>query len=343
MLRRHSLPSLAGALLAFAAAVSSVSTLARAEVSEVRFARNLGLGYLPLYVMQSRKLVEKHAAAAGLGEVKASYIPVNSPGAVNDTLLSGNADYGIAGIHGMIIAWDKTKGSVGIRGLAALSSTTLQLNTNKPGITRLEDFTEADRIALPTVGVSSQAYVLQRAAEKIYGPGQHKHFDTITVSLSHPNGLAALLAGKTEITGHFTTPPFAALELNDPKVHKVTTEAELLGYRSTTMGIWTTKAFYEANPKVNRAVLAAIEEAVGFIRANPKEAAAAFVAIEGASATLTQELVEKIIASDDVDYHIVPKGVAEWAQFMQRTGAIKNRPASWTELYFDAIHDRPGS
>lgn len=207
----------------------------------------------------------------------------------------------------MIIAWDKTRGGAGIRGLAAVSSVTMQLNTDNPGIKRLEDFTASDRIALPTVGVSSQAFVLQRAAEKIYGPGQHKHFDTITVSLSHPNGLAALLAGKTEVTGHFTTPPFGALELNDPKIHKVTTEAELLGSRSTTMAIWTTKAFYEANPKVNRAVLAALEEATDFIRAHPREAAAAFVGIEGASATLTQDVVEKIISSDDVDYHVAPR------------------------------------
>jgi len=28
---------------------------------------------------------------------------------------------------------------------------------------------------------------------------------------------------------------------------------------------------------------------------------------------------------------------------MQRIGAIKNRPDSWTELFFDAIHQLPGS
>ena len=333
----------ATALVALAMPLIGTPAPAHAEAAEVRFARNLGLGYLPLYIMEARKLVEKHAAAAGLGEVKATYLVVGSPGAVNDTLLSGNADYGIAGIHGMIIAWDKTRTGAGIRGLAALSATTLQLNTNNPNIHKLEDFGPNDRIALPTVGVSSQAYVLQRAAEKIYGSADLRHFDTITVSLSHPNGLAALLAGKTEVTGHFTTPPYNSLELADPKIHKVTTEAELLGYRSTTMGIWTTQAFYQANPKLNRAVLAAIDEAVDYIRDNPKEAAAAFIWIEGSSPTLTKEVVEKILASGDVEYSAVPKGVADWGQFMQRTGAIKNRPDSWTDLFFDAIHQRPGS
>ena len=332
-----------GTILGLASLVAGAVTPVRAEVNEVRFARNLGLGYLPLYVMQAQKLVEAQAAAAGLGEVKAVYLPVGSPGAVNDTLLSGNADFGIAGIHGMIIAWDKTQGGIGVHGLAAVSSTTLQLNTSNPNIRRLEDFGETDRIALPTVGVSSQAYVLQRAAEKLYGPGQQKHFDTLTVSLSHPNGMTALLAPRSEITGHFTTPPFSTLELKDPRIHKVTTEADLLGYRSTTMGIWTTGAFYQANPRLSRAILAALEQAVAFIRADPKGAADAFVAIEGTGATLTREVVEGILASDDVDYDVVPKGVAEWALFMQRTGAIRNRPGSWKELFFDAIHDRAGS
>lgn len=316
---------------------------ARAEVSEVRFARNVGLGYLPLYVMEYQKLVEKQAALAGLGEVKASYRATGGPGAVNDTLLSGNAEYGSAGLQGMIILWDKTRGSINARGLAALGSVTMTLTTNNPNIHKLEDLTDQDRIALPTVGVSTQAYILQRAAERLYGIGQHNRFDRLTVSLGHTNAVAALLAGKTEITGHFTTPPYTSIELQDSRIHKVADDTELLGGRTTNMAVWTTQAFYQANPRVNRAVLAALDEAVAVIKANPKEAAAAFVAIEGSSPVLTVGLVEKIITSDDAQFDTTPYGVTDWALFMQRTGTIKNAPAAWTDLFFDAITSRPGS
>ena len=60
-----------------------VAGSAMAEVQTVRFARQLGLGYLQLYVAQDLKLVEKHAKEAGLGDVTAAYTPLGSPSAVN--------------------------------------------------------------------------------------------------------------------------------------------------------------------------------------------------------------------------------------------------------------------
>ena len=59
------------ALLALTAfSVASV----RAEVAEVRISRGFGVLYLPLMVMESEKLLEKQAKAAGLGEVKVNYL-----------------------------------------------------------------------------------------------------------------------------------------------------------------------------------------------------------------------------------------------------------------------------
>src|SRR5688500_9223532 len=41
-----------------------------AEVDQFRISRGFGAAYLPLYVMDAQGLVQKHAAAAGLGDVK---------------------------------------------------------------------------------------------------------------------------------------------------------------------------------------------------------------------------------------------------------------------------------
>jgi len=46
---------------------------ARAEVKELRLAKQYGLGYLPLIIMEEQHLIEKHAKAAGLGDIKVTW------------------------------------------------------------------------------------------------------------------------------------------------------------------------------------------------------------------------------------------------------------------------------
>ncbi|PWC44940.1 ABC transporter substrate-binding protein [Azospirillum sp. TSO22-1] len=314
---------------------------AHAEATEVRFARNLGLGYLQLYVMQDKGLVEKHARAAGLDDVKASYTAIGNPSTITESLLSGNADFGAAGVPPFIIAWDKTRGNADLRGLAALNAQPAYLNTNRPEIRSLKDFTEKDRIVVPSVRASYQAIVLQMAAEQTFGPGEHARLDPLTVSLAHPDGTAALLSGKTEITAHFTSPPFQDLQLKDPKIHKVLSSYDVLGGAGTFSAIWTSAKFHDANPRLTRAVLAALDEAVGFIRAKPREAAEIYIRLDNSKLDL--DTVERLIADPEVRYASEPLGIQKFTDFMARIGSIRNRPARWQELFFADIHDRAGS
>src|SRR6478672_11418573 len=53
--------------------------LARAEAGQVRFARQLGLGYLQFYVMQDKQIVERRAGEAGLGKVTTVYSGMGTP------------------------------------------------------------------------------------------------------------------------------------------------------------------------------------------------------------------------------------------------------------------------
>ena len=62
---------------------------ANAEVTEVRISQGFGVLYLPLMVMSSEKLLEKHAKAAGLGDVKATYRVLDGGNVINDAMLSG--------------------------------------------------------------------------------------------------------------------------------------------------------------------------------------------------------------------------------------------------------------
>ena len=49
-----------------AGAVALSSTLARAEMAEINVSQQYGISYLPLMLMEDKKLIEKHARAAGI-------------------------------------------------------------------------------------------------------------------------------------------------------------------------------------------------------------------------------------------------------------------------------------
>ena len=61
-----------------AALIVTTASPSCADVNEVRFARQLGLGYLQFHVMQEKRLVEQHALRLGLGKVTTRWVPITS-------------------------------------------------------------------------------------------------------------------------------------------------------------------------------------------------------------------------------------------------------------------------
>jgi len=105
--------------------------------------------------------------------------------------------------------------------------------------------------------------------------------------------------------------------------------------------VWTTSKFRSENPRTYKAVLNALREATDFINANKRRAAEMYVAEGGG-----KENVDKILALMDdpqVRYTLAPERVLPYAQFMHQIGTLKNRPATWRDLFFQDIHDLPGS
>ena len=85
------------------AAVILAATVAHAETNEVRITKQPGLLYLPMILMEAGGLIEKHAKAAGLGDVKTTWVTFNSGGAATDALLSGNVDFVTSGASNMLL------------------------------------------------------------------------------------------------------------------------------------------------------------------------------------------------------------------------------------------------
>src|SRR5690349_20204266 len=149
-----------------------------ADAAEIRLARQFSMGYLQLNVMEHQQLIEKHARALGLNDVKVSWSTFNGPAAINDALISGNIDIATGGVPGLMVLWARTKGTPQeVRGISALSSQPFLLNTRNAGIKTIADFKDNDRIAVPAVRTSVQALTLQMAAAHKWGPKQFEKLD----------------------------------------------------------------------------------------------------------------------------------------------------------------------
>jgi len=313
------------------------------EVREVIFASQFGLTYLPFMVMNERDTVEKNSKAAGLAEVKAEYKTLSGPAPINDALLSASAQFGAVGVPSLVQLWDRTKGDRAVKTIGAMTSAPMFLNTTRPEIKSVLDFTEKDRIALPSIRVSVQAVTLQMAVAKAFGNGKFNQLDKLTVAMSHPDGTQALLGGSGGITAHFTAPPFQYQQLKSDraKVSRVLSSYDVLGGKSTFVVAISTERFAKASPKVFKVVCDSLAETQEWINANKKEAAEIYL-----KATKSKETVEEILAQmndPDIEYTVVPMNIQKYADFMLQTGAIKTKAASWKDLCFPHLHDKPGS
>ena len=195
---------------------------AAAETKELRVAKQYGLGYLQMMVMEEKKLVEKHTKAAGLGDVKVNWSTFRSSDVMNDALLSGNLDFASLGTNGLAIIWAKTKGTpVEVKGAAGFNFLPLALVTREANVKTVADYTEKHKIAVPAVRVSNQAILLQMAAAKQFGQANYTKLDSLTVSMTHPDAMAALLSGAGEVGSHFASSPFLQKELEKPGIRQI--------------------------------------------------------------------------------------------------------------------------
>ncbi|HEX9770135.1 MAG TPA: ABC transporter substrate-binding protein [Kiloniellales bacterium] len=328
-------------LLAAALVAGMTATGAHAEVGEVRIAEQFGIAYLPLMMMREKGLVEKHAKNAGLGDIKVTWARFGGGAPMNDALLSGNLDFATGGVGPLLTIWSKTKGSLDVKGVATLCRMPLYLTTTNPGVNSIKDFTDQDRIALPSVKVSLQARTLQMAAEQAFGPGKHEVLDRLTVSMRHPDGTAAMLSGRSEITAHFSGPPFQQQQLRDPRIRKILSSFDVLGGPTTFVSLWARTSFRENNPRTYRAFVDAMREAMAMINADKKAATAVF--IRQTKSKLDPAFVEKIVMDPENVFTTTPRNTIKYAVFMHKVGAIEHLPASWKDYYFPEIHDEPGS
>ena len=314
---------------------------ARADVASITFARQFGIAYLPLLMMEEDKLIEKHAEALGLPGFKVNWTILSSGAATNDGLLSGQLAFGIGAVPAMLLLWDKTRATPNaIRGVTGVAVMPTVLNTRNPAIKSVKDFTSNDKIALPAVKVSNAALVLQMAAAEAFGPENWAQLDRLTVALPHPDAAAQVMGRAGEINTHFASPPFNVFELRSPAVHTVLTSVDIMGDTSLTV-LWTTERFAAANPKVVQAVYDAVHEALAAINRDKPAAADRYLRLSGDK--IAREDLMTVLNDPHIQFNPAPLGVMAFARFMQKTGALRTIPPIWTDLFFPAAQTLPGN
>jgi NitT/TauT family transport system substrate-binding protein len=309
-----------------------------AHAVDLRIAKQPGLTYLPTIIMEENKLIEKHATAMGITDLNVSWRMFNSGASFNDSLISGNIDMAVAGTTNLILLWSKTKGAM--KGYAGVGAIPLVLVTRNPDIKTIADFGGDDRIAVPTVKLSSQAIVLQMAAEKEWGLPGRARINALTVSMGHPDGVIAMLNKSAQITSHFTMSPYAEMELKQPGTHKVFTSNDVLGGPMSIAIIFGSVKFHDENPKVVLAMYAALDEALELI-AKDKTAAAAVYLANTKDKTALPDLVEMLSAPEMV-FSKTPSNTMKMATYFAHAGYIERAPTDWKEMFFPEVHNLNG-
>ena len=329
--------SISAIVLAAALAIPSL-----ASAQELRIARQFSMGYLQFNVMEHEKLLEKHAAALGLKDIKIVWAIFNGPDAMNNALISDSVDIVAGGVPGLLTLWSRTRGTSNeVKGISALSAQPFLLNTREDRIKSIADLKDTDRIAVPAVKVSVQAVTLQMAAAKLWGQKDYAKLDPLTVSMSPPDATIALLSGSGEINNVFSVPPFQNQQLDKPGVRTILNSFDVMDGPHTFTVAWTSSRFREKNPVLYKALVAALKEATDIVDKDRQRAARYW--IEDVKSKLPLDKVTAVVSGAQVKWTMAPLETMKFANFMASVGSLKSAPASWKDLFFPEVHDLNGS
>ncbi len=313
--------------LAFAATLLIGTAQAHAEANALRVAKQYGLGYIQLMIMEDQKLIEKYAKQAGLGDIKVEWSTFRSSDVMNDALISGSLDFASLGPTGLITIWSKTQNNIDIRAASGLNAMPWMLNVRGDTIKSIKDFKDTDKIAVPAIKVSGQATALEMAAAQAWGDENFEKLDKLTVSLSHPDATGMMLGGKTEIVANFSSPPYQQIQLKDPNIHTILTSEDILGGPISFNVMATSGRFRKENPKLYKAFLDALEDATTLANSDKDKALDIYQRLSG-DKTPKGELLT--ILNDETSHLTTAAlNIGAFSTFLGKVGRLKNPPADW--------------
>jgi len=328
------------ARLVSAAAVLLVCAAAPACAGEpVRIGIGFGLAFLPAYICEDQKLVEKYAKALH-ADVKASYTRFVGAGPMQEALLGRSVDMAPFGIAPLLAAWQSGKGtSHQVFAVSGMTTLPLELLGNRPQLRTLADLRAADRIAVPTL-TSPQMYLLEMQSEKTFGA--HDRLRADVVALPPGDAAAALIAGTEDIAAYFASAPFTEITLKDPKIHRMLSSQDIIGGKASFLLMGATKGYIESHATIIEAIGKAMDEAARLIHDDPNRAARIYLAHEPSRA-LDAPTIAAVLKDNKDEFGSAVHGIEAFAAFMARHDELKAPPKSWQDVVAPALLHSPGS
>jgi NitT/TauT family transport system substrate-binding protein len=160
--------------------------------------------------------------------------------------------------------------------------------------------------------------------------------------MTHPDGVAALLSGISEVNLHFTSVSYHLRELKDPRVRTIMSTDDVMGGSTTFTMLSTTTKFRDENPITYKALLLALKDAIEYINGDRRGAAQIYLDSIGGKGETIDEAIASLSDPRNV-ITMVPQNTLKYAHFMHDIGSLKHRANSWKDLFFPDIHDVPGS
>jgi len=305
---------------------------ARAQ-DQIKIGIGYGLAFLPIYICEDLKLVEKYGKDAHL-DVKADFQRFTSAAEAQDALASGAIHIAPFGIAPLLAAWEEGRGRPEqVFAVSGITSLPLVLLSNQPGMQSLADLKPTDQIAMPTL-TSPQMYVLELQSEKAFS--RYDRLKSQVVALSHADAINDLVEGTGQVKAYFASPPYTELALRDTKVHAVLVSSDVMGGKSSFLMLGATKAYIDAQPQIPGVVEKAMDEAARIIHDDPRRAAQIYLTHEP-SDVMNGAAMEAVIRDIKDQFGSAVYGVKTVADFMGRHGELKTGPQSWEDIVAPAL------
>ncbi|MCK5736083.1 MAG: ABC transporter substrate-binding protein [Spirochaetaceae bacterium] len=278
------------------------------ENNTITLSEQYGLAYAPVTAARLKGWFEEEVPG-----IDFKWQTSGNAAAVREAILAGKLDGGFMGIPPYLIGRDR---GMKWTAVAAVAKAELGLVSIRPGIKSLADIPGDMRIALPQPG-SIQHILLAMAGERELGNAGF--FDNRLITLSHPDGMAALISG-TEVEAHFTSPPYLQKELELPGAELILDgNKAFAGEYTFIIGVFSDE-FIESHLKDLEGIRRAIQRGAEWMNENPEDAA------EYLAEYYHMEISElgRILGSKALDYGGEIQGMERFRVFMTDRGYLKN-------------------
>lgn len=291
--------------------------------SGLRIAEQFGLAYAPVTIARELGFIDQALKDAGLPDTVA-WLRLANTATIREAALAGNVDAAFMGIPPYLIS---KAGGMTWRIAAGLNQSPNALVSGSARIQNLADFRPDDRIVLPQPG-SIQHILLAMGAQRVLGDA--KHFDNQLVTMSHPDGMQALLAGK-EIVAHFTSSPYLSLELRQPGIHRIIDGRTCFGGSFTFIVTVATDKLVQTRPRVYRAFMAGLQRGMDYVRDHPEESARILAPLYSMDAAT----VRALLGEEGNEYGTTVVGLEHFVDFMKQSGYLPGQFSYGDDLYWD--------